>query len=111
MVDTDDLSGEFVFEIESIIWQYANSFKELRNMKDYQIKLYSDEKVKCVAVAQRSVLYHLQARVSNCLKNMIKNDVIKEHQSNEPAPWVAHTVIFSKDDGSLRVTLDARNFK
>ena len=42
---------------------------------------------------------------------MTKNDVIKEHPTNEPAPWVAHAVILSKNDGSLRVTLDARNFE
>ena len=55
-------------------------------MKAYQVKLYSEEKVKPVAVSQRSVPYHLQARVADSLENMIKNGVIEERPSNEVAP-------------------------
>ena len=40
---------------------------------------------------------------------MIRNDVIEEHPSHEPAPWISNTVVTPKPDGSLRITLDARN--
>ena len=63
-----------------------------------------------MAVSQRSVPYHLQARVADSLENMIKNGVIEERPRNEPAPWVFGALIVQKDDGSLRVTLNAHNF-
>ena len=40
---------------------------------------------------------------------MIKDEVIEEHLNNEPAPWVSCAVVVPKDDGSLCITLDARN--
>ena len=40
---------------------------------------------------------------------MIKQDVIEEHPLDQPAPWVSNTVLSPKDDGSVRVTMDARN--
>ena len=78
-------------------------------MKDYQVKLYSDEKLKPVAVPPRSVPDHLKVRVADSLENMIKNDVIEKHPNNELAPWVSCAVIFPKADSSLCVTLDAHN--
>ena len=109
IIDTDDLNGEFGFEMASIIQPCPNNFKELRKMKDYKIKLYSDEKVKPVAVPARSVPYHLQDRVADSLENMMKNGVIEERSSNEPAPWDLCAVAVPKDDGSLSVNLDACN--
>ena len=80
-------------------------------MKDDQVKLYSDGKIKPFPVPPRSVPYHLQARVADSWERMIiKNCIIEEHTSNELPPWVSCAVIVPKDDGSLRVTLDARNF-
>ena len=86
MSDTDDLNSELAFEVASFVQQYCNNFKGLGKMKDYQVKLYSDEKIKPVAVPPRSVPYHLQARVADSLANVIKDGVIEEHPSNEPAP-------------------------
>ena len=76
-------------------------------MKDYQVKLYSDEKLKPVAVPPRSVPDHLKVRVADSLENMI--GVIEKHLNNELAPWVSCAVIFPKADSSLSVTLDAHN--
>ena len=86
MSDTDDLNSELAFEVASFVQQYRNNFKGLGEMKDCQVKLYSDEKIKPVAVPPRSVPYHLQARVADSLANLIKDGVIEEHPSNEPAP-------------------------
>ena len=82
MIDTDGLNGEFAFEIASIVRQYPNNFKGLGKMKDYQVKLYFNEKIKPVAVPPRSVSYHLQVRVADSLESMIKNCIIKEHPRN-----------------------------
>ena len=40
---------------------------------------------------------------------MLKQDVIEEHPTDQPAPWISNTVISPKTDGSLRMTLDGRN--
>ena len=102
MIDTDDLNGGFVFETVSITQQYPNSFKGLGKMKNYQVKFYSDEKIKSVAVKPRSAPYNLQARVADSLENLIKNDVIEEHVSNKAEPWVSCAVVAPKDGDSLR---------
>ena len=40
---------------------------------------------------------------------MIEQDIIEENQSQEPAPWISNIVLAPKSDGSIRMTLDARN--
>ena len=40
---------------------------------------------------------------------MISQDVIEEHPSNEPAPWVSNAVLAPKPDGYICVTLDTCN--
>ena len=109
MIDTDESKGEFTFDIASIIQQYPENFKGLGKLNNYQVKLYFDENVKPVAVPPRTIPYHLQTRVADSIDNMIKDGVIEEHPSNEPAPWVSCAVVVPKPDGSLRITLDARN--
>ena len=52
--------------------------------------------------------YHLKERAEKAIEDMIQQGVIEEHPRDEPAPWVA-SVLAPNDDGSLRVTMDARN--
>ena len=40
---------------------------------------------------------------------MINQDIIEEHQINQPAPWVSNVVTVPKTDGSIRMTLNACN--
>ena len=109
MIDTDESKGEFAFDIVSIIQQYPDNFKGLRKMKNYQVKLYSDQNVKPVTVPPRTIPYHPQVRVANSVDNMIKDGVIEEHPNNKHAPWMSCAVVFPKDDGSLHIPLDRRN--
>ena len=78
-------------------------------MKDYQVKLYTNDTVKPIAVPPQPIPYHLKAKVDDVIESMIKEDVIEEHPPNEPVPWVSCAVIAPKSDSSLRITLDARN--
>ena len=117
MIDSDESEGVFAFDIASIIQQYPDNFKGLGKMKNYQVKLYSDENVKPVVVPPRTIPYHIRARVADSIDNMRKDGIIKEHPNNKPAPWVSCSVVLQlsktpmtiKDDDSLRITLDARN--
>ena len=87
MIDTDESKGEFATDIASVIQQHPDNFKGLGKMKNYQMKLYSDENVKPVAVSPSSTPYQLPpARVADSIDNMIKDGVIEEHSNNEPAP-------------------------
>ena len=99
----------FVREINNIINKYSGNFKGLGKLKNHKVKLYIDENVKPVAVPPRSVPYHLKQRLDDTIDGMIGNDVIEEHPKEEPAPWVSCAVIVPKPDGTIRVTLDARN--
>ena len=40
---------------------------------------------------------------------MMQKDVIEEHTSNEPAPWVSCAVVAPNSYGNIRITLDGRN--
>ena len=40
---------------------------------------------------------------------MLQNEVIGEHPAGEFAPWSSNVVIAPKDDGDIRITLDAKN--
>ena len=101
--------GKLNSDICSVIQNYPHNFKGLGKMKEYQVKLYTDNSIKPVAVPPRPIPYHLKARVSDVLEKMIQEGVIEEHPPDEPAPWISCAVIVPKSDGSLRITLDARN--
>ena len=77
-----------MYDIASITQQYPDNFTGLGKMKNYQVKLYSDENVKPVAVPPRAIPYHLRARVADFI-DMIKDGVSEEHPKNEPAPWMS----------------------
>ena len=51
----------------------------------------------------------MEDRANAALQEMLNDGVIEPHPINEPAPWISNTVFCPKDDGTLRVTLDARN--
>ena len=40
---------------------------------------------------------------------MIKNNVIEEHPTNEPAQWISCSTIAPKSNGDIRTTLDAQH--
>ena len=40
---------------------------------------------------------------------MLKEGAIEEHAINNPSPWVSCAVVIPKTDGSIHITLDARN--
>ena len=53
--------------------------------------------------------YHLVDRVGKALDEMLANDVVEEHPRGEPAPWTSNVVVANKDDGEIRITMDAKN--
>ena len=96
-------------ELQQILARYPHNFSGLGKLKNYQAKLHVDKEVKPVNVPAHSFPYHLQARAQAAIDDMVKNDVIEEHPIHEPAPWVSNTVLSPKQDGSIRVTMNAKN--
>ena len=95
--------------LQAILQKFPQNFTRLGKLNNHQVKLHVDPTVKPVASPARPVPYHLRARVAKEIDKMVAQDVIEEHPPTEPAPWVSTAVIAPKSDGSIRMTLDARN--
>ena len=94
-------SGELNSKIINVLHSYSENFQGLGKMKNHQVKLYTDNTVKPIAVPPRPIPYHLKARVNNSIETMIKDGVIEEYPPNEPAPWISCAIIVPKPDSSL----------
>ena len=104
MIDAEDKGN-----LQEILARYPQNFNGIGKLHHHKVKLHVDKEVKPVHVPPRSFPYHLKERAQKAIEDMIQQDVIEEHPRDEPAPWVANAVLAPKDDGSLRVTMDARN--
>ena len=97
-------------EYQNILTKFNGNFRTtLGKHNNYTVKIHVDPDIKPVITPQRPTPYHLKERVSKALQNMIDNDVIEEHPVGDPTPWVSNVVPVPKPDGSIRITLDARN--
>ena len=96
-------------KMQDILAQYPHNFSGLGKLKGYTVKLHVNKEIKPVKVPSHSFPYHLQERAQKVIYKMIADGVIEEHPLDEPALWVSNAVLAPKDDGTLRVTLDARN--
>ena len=88
---------------------YPHNFNGLGRLRDHTIKLHVKPEVKPIRDAPRPTPYHLEDRAMAAIKEMLDQDVIEEHPTDEPAEWISNVVLAPKDDGTLRVTMDARN--
>ena len=78
-------------------------------MNDYQVKLYTNDKVKPIAVPSWPIQYHLKARTDDVIESMIKEGAIEEHPLNQPASCVFCAEKMPKSDSFLHITLDGCN--
>ena len=109
MID-NELPATHKEDIQSILANYPENFKNtVGKHNKYQVKLHVDTSVKPVVTPPSPTPYHLEKRIDSAIKEMLENDIIEEHPTNQPAPWVSRAVIVPKSAGGLRITLDARN--
>ena len=85
MISSQEKDGEFINNICSILQHYPQNFKGLGKLRNYQVKLYTDNSIKSVAVPPRSVPYHLKGRVFDAIDNMLKEGVIEQRPTNDPS--------------------------
>ena len=95
--------------MQDILCKYPQVFKGTGKLRGHQVNLLVDPDVKSVAEPPRRIPYHLKDRVDEKIDEMLRSDVIEEHPTGQPAPWVSNIVIAPKDDGDIRITLDAKN--
>ena len=95
--------------MQDILSDYPENFTGLGKLKEYQVQLHVDSRVKPIVVPPRSTPHHMQERVQKLIDEMISNDVIEEHPTHEPAPWISCSRIAPKTNGDIRMTLDARH--
>ena len=112
MIHTEESSDEgkkFSSDINRTLLNYPENFSGLGKLQGQYVKLYDDPSFKQVVSPPRVIPYHLTSRFNEALDKMIEEDVIERHPIGEPAPWISCPVIVPKPDGSIRITLDARN--
>ena len=95
--------------IFSILKHYPQYFKGLGKLWNYQVKLYTDNSVKTVAVSPRCVAYHLSDRVPDAIDNKIKEGAIEEHPINDPPHEFPMQLLFLKPMVLFGSTLDGSN--
>ena len=97
--------------LQEILSNYLQNFHGLRKLEKYETKLHTNDQSKPIELPRRSIPCYLQEKVVQVISEMLRNDAIEEHHSNEPAPWISNNAVTPKTDGSLRVTPDAKNIK
>ena len=108
MIDKDAV-GHAKQKVQDLLGKYPQIFTGLGRLKDYKVKFHVKPGIKPIRDAPRTIPYHLCDRANNALQEMIEQGVVEEHPTNKPSPWVSNVVFCEKDDGSLRVTVDAKN--
>ena len=112
MIETPTDSDEgkkFFNDIQNIVSSYPQCFKGIGHLKNHLVKFYVDDTVKPVVVPRRPIPYHLRDRVDSVIQEMLAEGIIEPQPVDEPAPWVSAPCLVPKPDGSIRITLDARN--
>ena len=108
MIDSEAI-GEEKEQVQSVLQQYPHNFMGLGRLKNHMVKLHTNPDTKPIRDAPRPTPYHMEERANAAIQEMLNDGVIEAHPINEPAPWISNAVFCDKDDGGLRVTLDARN--
>jgi hypothetical protein len=93
--------------IEKLKKQYPYVFSgKIGKLKDCLIKLHIKHTVKPVRQRSRPVSFHLREGVVKTIQTMLDNDIIEKVDG--PTPWVSPIVPIVKENGDVRVCLDAR---
>ena len=77
-------------------------------LKDYQLKLHVDPKVKPVPQPVRRLPFGLRPKVEAKLKELLMMDIIEEVKKGTPTTWVSPLVVVPKQDGDTRMCTDMR---
>ena len=102
-------NAELKKNLQEIIASKASVFEGIGKLRNHLVKLPANPTIKPVAEPPRRIPYHLKSRIDETIADMMKQDVIEELPAGKQTPWISNIVIAPKDDGNIRITLDAKN--
>ena len=88
--------------------EYIEIFNGIGKLKDFQVKLHTDESVKPVVQSHRRIPFHIRKQVESELERLEKLDMIE--RVDGPAPWVSPIGVAPKpkNPNEIRLCVDMR---
>ena len=97
-------SGQLESDIQEI---YKGLFTGVGLLRDYELKLHTDESVKPVAQHVHRIPFGLREKVDKKPDELLELDIIEE-VTEGPSGWISPLVVVAKGDGDVRVCVDMR---
>ena len=85
--------------------KYPELSSGIGKLKDYQLKLHIDRKVKPVAQPLRRLPFRIREKVDKKLEELEAKDII---DVSGPTPWVSPLVAVPKSNNDVRICIDIR---
>ena len=95
-----------VLKQEDIFDKYKSCFEGLGKLKDFQLDIPIDQKVKPVAQPMRRVPFNMRDTLEQKLNELVDLDVIERAEG--PTPWISPVVVVPKPNGDIRLCVDIR---
>lgn len=95
--------------VNELVTEYADLFRGVGKLKDFQVKLHIDNAVQPVAQPHRRVPFHVRQQLEDQLKHDEELDIIE--MTEGATPWVSPVVVVPKpksETGQKRVCVDMR---
>ena len=88
--------------------EYSEIFNGIWKLKDFQVKMHTDESVQPVVKPHRRIPFHIRKQIESELETLEKLDIIE--RVDGPTPWVSHIVVAPKpkNPNDIHLCVDMR---
>ena len=95
-------------QVTKLCNEYSEIFNGIGKLKDFQVKIHTDESVKPVVQPHIRILFHIRKPVESELERLEKLDIIE--RVDGPTPWVSPIVVApkQKNPNEIRLCVDRR---
>ena len=95
-------------QVTKLCNEYSEIFNGIGKLKDFQVKIHTDESVKPVVQPHIRILFHIRKLVESELERLEKLDIIE--RVDGPTPWVSPIVVApkQKNPNEIRLCVDRR---
>ena len=91
---------------EQLKTHYPQVFEGIGKLKDFKLKLHTDEEVIPVAPKLRRIPFALRNKVTAKVTELIREDIVEKVIG--PSKWVSPVVVVPKPSGEVRLCVDMR---
>ena len=95
-------------KLHVVIRSVSGSFNGADLLRNNAVKLSVNHNIKPVSEPPRRKPYHLKSWANNVISGMMTQNFIEEHSKDKHVPLASNIVVASKDNGKLKMTLDAK---